>query len=659
MLYTFTNTSGSKFTVNGREFFKTFVPFFVNDTQVKVLNIFDSKLALIPRTNVSDIEVDGVTYATSNELITAIGPVIYVLPDVGGISEGQIQLNAQNISALQQDITSIDNQFSNYYTQQQVDNLINGISSGGSSITSGIVEGNSLKLYDSLGTLQASVNIKSLKEQGTVLIMGENGKLQLKNQYGELLSEITIVAKETFYDEFLYVDGIAPDFSDLSLDSRFMVVKTSVNQFFFISDINNTEILEYSRLYILNKEVFVDLGNIDYEGAGFNAWEIVIDETDLITDELYLFNLWLKKGGDDDYMKKSDFLDSEDSTFLPQFMPDLAITDLVIASETSIAEFCDVMESEPPYIFQKGDVIQIIDEDEVLLQYRYNGGDQFETYNYSLINASKISISNVIALQAALDAKLTGISATDADLTAGTSTTKFPAVKRIVDWITSIKATAVEILAGTGSKLVSVSELKTAKDSISWFDNAAMSNLVGTWLMGWDSGVASPAAEIVEQEDVINNNDIISVCVSASINTTETVYANVVANYFCSDNNKSLIVTPTNNATFPMGTYFAEGDFFYMAVSADNTVERICKGSANSEPVPVLVLDTNIISEQYIPLIANNLISVIKDGVSYRVTEDSVEVLDAFTVYYDRTTGRFTINAAATGDTTYYIIHEK
>lgn len=84
-------------------------------------------------------------------------------------------------------------------------------------------------------------------------------------------------------------------------------------------------------------------------------------------------------------------------------LPDLAITDVITATENNIADFAA---NSGNYTFQTGDVIIIDDGSGNISHYLYNGGTKTDVNSYSLINATKIPISDVIGLQAALDDKV-------------------------------------------------------------------------------------------------------------------------------------------------------------------------------------------------------------------------------------------------------------
>ena len=89
--------------------------------------------------------------------------------------------------------------------------------------------------------------------------------------------------------------------------------------------------------------------------------------------------------------------------FDPANLPDLAITDIIIAAETTLTLFTG---NTGAYAYQQGDVIIINDGAGNLSHYFYKGGDKTLQASYSLINADIVQISQVSGLQAILDGKV-------------------------------------------------------------------------------------------------------------------------------------------------------------------------------------------------------------------------------------------------------------
>ena len=85
----------------------------------------------------------------------------------------------------------------------------------------------------------------------------------------------------------------------------------------------------------------------------------------------------------------------------PTQIPPIAITKVVVAVETTISAFAA---NSGNYTFEQGDVI-LIDDNGNIEHYLFKGGDKTDVNEYSLINATEITISQVIGLQSALDGK--------------------------------------------------------------------------------------------------------------------------------------------------------------------------------------------------------------------------------------------------------------
>lgn len=86
----------------------------------------------------------------------------------------------------------------------------------------------------------------------------------------------------------------------------------------------------------------------------------------------------------------------------PLQIPDIAITDVIVATETNISDFAT---NSGNYTFQQGDVIIITDGGNVK-HYLFKGGLKTDVNEYSLINVTEIPISQVVGLQTALDGKV-------------------------------------------------------------------------------------------------------------------------------------------------------------------------------------------------------------------------------------------------------------
>ncbi|GLB47751.1 hypothetical protein [Neptunitalea lumnitzerae] len=293
MTHTFINVSSSKFSLNGNTFFKTFLPFYIDNSHIRIYNIYDSKLFLINTTHVSDITVDGVVYATATELINAIHEVLFTKGTSEELTTEQIELNRLAIIDLQNTkANGTHNHDSRYYTQAQVDALITEINTAGN-IANGYVEGDSIKFFDVSGNQVLTIDAHNFVRQG-VSVVFEDGILYLKNSNGTILSTTPVKARETFYDRFMFVDKLATDLSDLVLLSNFALGCTNANQYYFVSAISNEENFIGNRIYIHEENKHFDLESPEIVSNDFKAWSINIDNPDYLNGTIYEFNFWIK-----------------------------------------------------------------------------------------------------------------------------------------------------------------------------------------------------------------------------------------------------------------------------------------------------------------------------------------------------------------------------
>ncbi|MBA4154148.1 hypothetical protein [Flavobacterium sp.] len=83
------NINSQKFSLNGVPYFKNFMPHVINN-YLRIVNCYDSKLILCEFSEVSNFSVNGVVYATVNELQNALLPVLYSRNTLGSVG-GSIQ----------------------------------------------------------------------------------------------------------------------------------------------------------------------------------------------------------------------------------------------------------------------------------------------------------------------------------------------------------------------------------------------------------------------------------------------------------------------------------------------------------------------------------------------------------------------------------------
>lgn len=118
MPFVIVETSQDKFTINGIEYFKNFLPHAV-DGNLRIINAYDSDLQLAPFNAVDEYTVDGITYGNIADLQSALLPVLYTRNTLGGAGSavwGSITGNIQS----QTDLIDLLNQIAgstieNYY----------------------------------------------------------------------------------------------------------------------------------------------------------------------------------------------------------------------------------------------------------------------------------------------------------------------------------------------------------------------------------------------------------------------------------------------------------------------------------------------------------------------------------------------------------------
>ena len=188
MSFAFVNISSTKFSLNAIEFFKTFQALAIGTDFIKVVNVYDSSNVLLSKTNISQITVDGNFYANSTLLINALQSIIFAKEGAGTLDSTQVEANRIAIVNLQNNqIHPNHNHNNSYYTKQQVDQKISEVNTSSTTPTQGELDGDNLVLKDSQNNNLFSVDVKTLKRQGTVIIYN-NGQLILKNDKGETLS---------------------------------------------------------------------------------------------------------------------------------------------------------------------------------------------------------------------------------------------------------------------------------------------------------------------------------------------------------------------------------------------------------------------------------------------------------------------------------------
>lgn len=104
--------SATRFTLNGIQYPKTFLPFVVG-SKVKIINTYDSNIEIVPPSNLNDFTVDGNQFASVALLQEALIPALFTKSSIGGVTvNGQITdvvLSAGNVLTFTLADTSVVN----------------------------------------------------------------------------------------------------------------------------------------------------------------------------------------------------------------------------------------------------------------------------------------------------------------------------------------------------------------------------------------------------------------------------------------------------------------------------------------------------------------------------------------------------------------------
>ncbi len=210
MTYTFKDISTTKFSINDREFYKTFIAHYISDSIIKIFNVYDSTTPLIQSTLVSDIDIDGTTYANATLLMNALTDVLYVREGTSGdLDSAQIEANRVAIVSLQSGkANTVHTHDDRYYTETEIDSMLSSIG-GGISTVSGDIDGNNLNLTDQNDDPIGTIDVSELKSQATIITY-EDYKLILKDASGNTLSSTSIIPALIDIDA-TYADGTNVD----------------------------------------------------------------------------------------------------------------------------------------------------------------------------------------------------------------------------------------------------------------------------------------------------------------------------------------------------------------------------------------------------------------------------------------------------------------
>ncbi len=218
MTYTFLTISTTKFSINGRTLYKTFLPVYIDDTHIRIEGMNDSKQVLISSTNVSEIQVDGNTYANSTDLINVIHEVLYARPVAGELDNAQIEFNRLAIIALDTNKSDVGHTHDDrYYTKGEVDALIpEGGAAGVAGVAGGEVDGNDMNIRDADDNLLGTIDVTELRSQGKVLEV--NGyTVLLKDESGNVLDSINVIP------DIVKIDAVDADGNNIDKTGKWVI----------------------------------------------------------------------------------------------------------------------------------------------------------------------------------------------------------------------------------------------------------------------------------------------------------------------------------------------------------------------------------------------------------------------------------------------------
>ena len=294
IIATFQNIDNANFNINGRNAPKIFNCIKLNNIRLSIVNVYDNSQVLFSNIAFDEIEVDGVVYGNLDDLVTAINPVIFSNSLVDNVSQAQLD-------AIQEIIDDLDNLYADinhlhegvYLTEQEIINLI-ALNPQASDIASAEIVGVQLRFLDAQDNVLFSVNASPFFRQGNLLQYDNvTGKLSLRNQFFNLLSEVTIEPKSFDFDKAEFVTGIANDLSNLNLERDFYIVETLDESIYFVSALQELTFNNPWRFKVLKNEFEQDLQDADINNANLKAYELTgFDLTDIEDNEELKFDFW-------------------------------------------------------------------------------------------------------------------------------------------------------------------------------------------------------------------------------------------------------------------------------------------------------------------------------------------------------------------------------
>ncbi len=322
IIATFQNVDASNFNINGRNAPKIFNCIKLSDTRLSIVNVFDNSQELFRNIAFDEIEVDGVVYGNLEDLVTAINPVIYAPASVQNVSQAQlnaIQAIIDDLPNLYADINHLHEGV--YLTEQEIINLI-ALNPQASDIASAEIVGVQLRFLDAQDNVLFSLNASPFFRQGNLLQYNDvTGKLSLRNQFFNLLSEVTIEPKSFDFDKAEFVTGIANDLSNLNLERDFYIVETLDESIYFVSAFQALTFSNPWRFKVLKNDFEQDLQNPDISNANLKAYELTaFDLADIEDNEELKFDFWRitePSGGGGTNQNLEDVLTVGNDTSLP------------------------------------------------------------------------------------------------------------------------------------------------------------------------------------------------------------------------------------------------------------------------------------------------------------------------------------------------------
>jgi hypothetical protein len=379
------------FSVNGVEYIKTFTSKVLGADNITIINAYDSKNVIVKPVSYENITLDGTAYNSNIELHNALKFVLFNVNNIGGE-----ELDPNNIVAF---FAPSNGNPNDSISKRVVDNL----NQRTPDITIGV---------NQLGVLAAYYTVNGINYKQTWFLK------QSGRSYGANSENVDTGILEP--NTIQQTGGNSrTDFGDIGNTTPPETPEDHLDD--FVDALNPTQALINGQL------ITATIDGIDYE------WNFSGETGDYgntgLKSEPSDFNRYETSNNADDepsISQTSDIPvnDGEDGTsrytqdaeilqngkFKTELIPDLALNELIIATETTIAAFAA---NSANYTFQEGDVICIDDGDangdgnRNVTHHFYKGGDKTNVNSYSQINATEFAISQVQGLQGELDNKRT------------------------------------------------------------------------------------------------------------------------------------------------------------------------------------------------------------------------------------------------------------